>query len=236
MVAIYPISRLRPIMLTTVWMNVSSPKAANTSALFHMTSTGPDMEVWFRPKVQCMSQDSQKSAFKHCLIAGMTMSLHWNLYLDWEQWEIKLLPCYYICHNRYLQRYLIPYACVIFFSKSESIEIDCVISVCIPGSCFLKDQKNQEVYTLRAVSGVLRCEGMTWNKFLFVGHTGGLTNPCPWCGRCRAGYSNTGGPPLPRKRAPFQKKFLFSVRKTIFFFFSLQEAQSSGVISSFSEE
>ena len=25
-------------------------------------------------------------------------------------------------------------------------------------------------------------------------------------GRCRAGYSNTGGPPLPRKRAPFPKK------------------------------
>ena len=39
-----------------------------------------------------------------------------------------------------------------------------------------------------------------------VGHTGGLTNPCPWRGRCRAGFSNTGGPPLPRKRAPFTKK------------------------------
>ena len=39
-----------------------------------------------------------------------------------------------------------------------------------------------------------------------VGHTGGLTNPRPWRGRCRAGYSNTGGPPLPRKRAPLQKK------------------------------
>ena len=36
--------------------------------------------------------------------------------------------------------------------------------------------------------------------------TGGLTNPRPWRGRCRAGYSNTGGPPLPRKRAPLQKK------------------------------
>ena len=41
-----------------------------------------------------------------------------------------------------------------------------------------------------------------------VGHTGGLTNPHPWRGRCRAGYSNTGGPPLPRKRAPLQKKTL----------------------------
>ena len=29
-----------------------------------------------------------------------------------------------------------------------------------------------------------------------MGHTGG---------RCRASYSNTGGPPLPRKRAPCQK-------------------------------
>ena len=43
-----------------------------------------------------------------------------------------------------------------------------------------------------------------------VGHTGGLTNPRPWCGRCRAGYSNTGGPPLPRKRAPLQKKIVVS--------------------------
>ena len=41
-----------------------------------------------------------------------------------------------------------------------------------------------------------------------VGHMGGLTNPRPWRGRCRAGYSNTGGPPLPRKRAPLQKKRL----------------------------
>ena len=39
-----------------------------------------------------------------------------------------------------------------------------------------------------------------------VGHTGGLTNPRPWRRRCRAGYSNTGGPPLPQKRAPFPKK------------------------------
>ena len=39
-----------------------------------------------------------------------------------------------------------------------------------------------------------------------VGHMGGLTNPRPWRGRCRAGFSNTGGPPLPRKRAPLQQK------------------------------
>ena len=43
-----------------------------------------------------------------------------------------------------------------------------------------------------------------------VGHTGGLTNPRPWRGRCRAGFSNTGGPPLPRKRAPLQKKACLS--------------------------
>ena len=39
-----------------------------------------------------------------------------------------------------------------------------------------------------------------------VGHNGGLTNPRPRPGRCRAGYFNTGGPPLPRKRAPSQKR------------------------------
>ena len=35
---------------------------------------------------------------------------------------------------------------------------------------------------------------------------GGLTNPRPWRGRCRAGYSNTGGPPLPRQREPLRAK------------------------------
>ena len=44
-----------------------------------------------------------------------------------------------------------------------------------------------------------------------MGHKGGLTNPCPWRGRCRAGYSNTGGPPLPQKRAPCQKKVVDDV-------------------------
>ena len=39
-----------------------------------------------------------------------------------------------------------------------------------------------------------------------VGHMGGLTNPRSWRGRCRAGCSNAGGPPLPRKRAPLQKR------------------------------
>ena len=43
-----------------------------------------------------------------------------------------------------------------------------------------------------------------WSWWVAWG-TGGLRNPRPWRGRCRAGYSNTGGPPLPRKRAPLQK-------------------------------
>ena len=37
-----------------------------------------------------------------------------------------------------------------------------------------------------------------------MGHTGGLITPRPWRERCRAGYSNTGGPPLPRKREKLQ--------------------------------
>ena len=37
-------------------------------------------------------------------------------------------------------------------------------------------------------------------------YTGCLINPRPWRGRCRAGSSNTGGPPLPRKRVPFTEK------------------------------
>ena len=35
-----------------------------------------------------------------------------------------------------------------------------------------------------------------------VGHKGGLINPRPGRGKCRAGSSNTGGSPMPRKRAP----------------------------------
>ena len=42
-------------------------------------------------------------------------------------------------------------------------------------------------------------EGEVW-------HIGGLMNPSPWHGRCRADYSNTCGPPLPQKRAPLQKR------------------------------
>ena len=39
-----------------------------------------------------------------------------------------------------------------------------------------------------------------------MGHTGGLINPRPGRGQYRAGFSNTGGSPKPRKRAPCQKK------------------------------
>ena len=35
---------------------------------------------------------------------------------------------------------------------------------------------------------------------------GGPTNPRPGLGQYRAGFSNNGGSPKPRKRAPFQKK------------------------------
>ena len=52
---------------------------------------------------------------------------------------------------------------------------------------------------------------------LCVEHTGGLTNPRPWRGRCRAGYSNTGGPPLPRKRAPLQKNTYIAPNFPCFF-------------------
>ena len=44
-----------------------------------------------------------------------------------------------------------------------------------------------------------------------MGHMGGLTNPRPWRGRRQAGFSNTGGPSLPRKRAPFQEKGSFEI-------------------------
>ena len=46
---------------------------------------------------------------------------------------------------------------------------------------------------------------MSPKNITVVGHKGGLTNPRPWRGKCRARFSNTGGPPLPRKRAPLQK-------------------------------
>ena len=38
-----------------------------------------------------------------------------------------------------------------------------------------------------------------------MGHTGGLTNPRPWWGRCRAGFANTGGSSLLQKRAHCKK-------------------------------
>ena len=41
---------------------------------------------------------------------------------------------------------------------------------------------------------------------VLMGHMGGLINPRPGRGQYRAGFSNTGGSPKPRKRAPCQKK------------------------------
>ena len=41
-----------------------------------------------------------------------------------------------------------------------------------------------------------------------MGHTGGLINPRPGRGEYRAGFSNTGGSPKPRKRVPCQKGWL----------------------------
>ena len=38
-----------------------------------------------------------------------------------------------------------------------------------------------------------------------MGHMGGLINPRPGRGQYRAGFSNTGGSPKPRKTAPCQK-------------------------------
>ena len=43
-----------------------------------------------------------------------------------------------------------------------------------------------------------------------MGHMGGLTNPRPGRGQYRAGFSNTGGSPKPRKRAPCQKNPFFN--------------------------
>ena len=46
-----------------------------------------------------------------------------------------------------------------------------------------------------------------------MGHKGGLINPRPWRGQYQAGFSNTGGSPKPRKRAPYQKKTLLNFVK-----------------------
>ena len=46
---------------------------------------------------------------------------------------------------------------------------------------------------------------------------GGIINPRPWHGRCRAGYSNTGGPPLPKKGRLVKKEPITSIGKLIKF-------------------
>ena len=45
-----------------------------------------------------------------------------------------------------------------------------------------------------------------------VGQTVGLTNPLPRSGRCQAGFSNTGGPPLPRKMGTFKKRVVVTTK------------------------
>ena len=67
--------------------------------------------------------------------------------------------------------------------------------------CQLKLEGSGDMIASREVQ---KCSFQHQNKSGLI--TGGLTNPRPWRGRCRAGYANTGGPPLPRKRAPLQKK------------------------------
>ena len=44
-----------------------------------------------------------------------------------------------------------------------------------------------------------------------MGHVGGLINPRPGRGQYRAGFSNTGGSPKHRKRAPCQKSVVVAV-------------------------
>ena len=52
-----------------------------------------------------------------------------------------------------------------------------------------------------------------------MGHMGGLINPRPWRGQYRAGFSNNGGSPKPRKRAPCQKNYILHHIFTSFSFF-----------------
>ena len=51
-----------------------------------------------------------------------------------------------------------------------------------------------------------------------MGHKGGLINPRPRRGQYRAGFSNTGGSPKPRKRAPCKKTLInvAGIQKNIF--------------------
>ena len=53
-----------------------------------------------------------------------------------------------------------------------------------------------------------------------MGHMGGLINPRPGRIQYRAGLSNTGGSPGPRKRAPCQKKTLLTMQ--IVFYMSVK--------------
>ena len=65
-----------------------------------------------------------------------------------------------------------------------------------------------------------------------MGHMGGLINPRPGRGQYRASFSNTGGSPKPRKRAPCQKKIIqVHVQK-----FKVDRAQRGQVIRRIKEK
>ena len=58
---------------------------------------------------------------------------------------------------------------------------------------------------------------------------GGLINPRPWRGQYRAGFSNTGGSPKPRKRAPCPKNPPASISDYV----SLEHLEFPGLCSKF---
>ena len=115
--------------------------------------------------------------------------------------------------------------------RSKDLNIKFLCMHAPRGNSGCEEHASEEIYCLNFLSGVW----MTWPRFQNayhkfcrntttyvswppvapqwvelivggVGHTGGLTNSRSWRGTCQAGYSNTGGSPLSRKRAPFSKK------------------------------
>ena len=66
-------------------------------------------------------------------------------------------------------------------TSHQTLRMPCSVFVIIPS-----------LHPMDELTGSLRVH--RWSKW-----------PLPWCGRCRAGGCNTGGPPLPQLRAPWQK-------------------------------
>ena len=64
-----------------------------------------------------------------------------------------------------------------------------------------------------------------------MGYKGGLIYPRPWSGQYRAGFSNTGGSPKPRKRAPCQKNVVFDLNTPYLTFVSCLAGLASFVCS-----